>query len=767
MSVRSARRRVRPLLLGLGLLALAAAAAAGQAGPTGDGVVRGSVSGRFEERAGPLPWASVEAWTVGVRRSVVADSLGRYELRGLPAGLIRIRVTHAGHHPSVLDVLVPAGGTALVDVELRARPVELPALDVTAGLDVPDVDERDAGSSASLAEVEVAALGAGAGLTEAGMAEAMRGLPGNDPAQATDVLFMRGSTTDLKLVLLDGAPVYTPFHVAGLLRSFEPAALGRAELHMGGAPARYDGGLTYILDLRTRRPGADRTRASGHVDLLSAGASADGPLGEGAGFVASTRALHDLASGPLGSSPYGYRDALVALEAEPAEGQRVRATGFLNRESVLLDLPTPSRVAPDEDAWWSNRALSVGWNGRVGGLLGDVTVAGGRYDASLPLQPSPPEAGDPLPDPLLARASHDRLRAAAELARVGPDGVVRVGVTGEVVETAYEAGPFGAPPSSSTAAEARSAGGYVDVTRRLSPELTVRGGLRADGLSGAGGGLLLAPRAALTWTLGPRALLTVAAGRFHQHARAPSVEVERAISDVVGEELPPDELLPVATADHLVLSLDQEVGDRTRLGLEGFWKGYQGLGEDDGDRIRSSGVDLRVQRLGEDLSVWLGYGLSWFWSTGGASTGGGSGSDDFSGRHLLSAGVQGRLAGAVGGELRVAYGAGLPYTSIPFGAADEDGLSSQPDPEPTPEARVTEGPLVGGLDEAFLRVDVELNADLTPSVGGREWSVRPYLRLLNALDRRDALFYAFNRDGGVAPLSERSLIPVLGVRWRF
>jgi hypothetical protein len=122
----------------------------------------------------------------------------------------------------------------------------------------------------------------------------------------------------------------------------------------------------------------------------------------------------------------------------------------------------------------------------------------------------------------------------------------------------------------------------------------------------------------------------------------------------------------------------------------------------------------------------------------------------------------------VGGSIRVAYGAGLPYTSIPFsGPSAEVGVDSGEEAPAPGEFVRDDGPLAGGVDEAFLRVDVELHTLLTPTVAGRPWRVRPYLRVLNALDRRDALFYAFSRSGGTRALGSRSLIPVLGVRWAF
>ncbi len=744
---------------------IAVAAAAVHAGAQEAGVVSGKVLGRLQGQVRALPFAVVEAWGPGYRRAVVADSLGRYVLTQVPRGGLRVRASHPGHEPMTLDVVVPSSAPLVVDLELRVRPVRLAPVDVTAdALRVPDPDLRDVEAAVQQERVTAAALEIGAGVVDAGLAEALRAFGGNDPAQASDVLFMRGSTTDLKLVLLDGAPVYTPFHVAGLLKSFEPAVLGRADLHVGGAPARYDGGLTYILDLRTRRPRRDGLHASGSLDLLSATGALDAPLGERAGVVASARSLHGFGEAPLGASPYGYRDVLLGVEVEPAEDHLVRATGFWNRESVVLELPTTmslaaTAVAPDE-AWWANRAASARYTGRSGSMVFEATVAGSTYDATLPLQP----AGEPRPAALLASATTRRFRAGVEAARPLARGVVRLGLSMEDLDATYAAEalePGGQP--SDAASSTTTVGGYADVSYALASEVTLRAGLRADRFSGDGPPRL-APRAALAWQVGPQAIVTVAAGRYHQTSRANDVTVERSLTEVVADPVRVRSLLPVATADHVVVSLDQSLGRSVLLGLAGFWKGYRGLRADPEETILSSGVDLRIQRHGERSTAWLGYGLSWYWS--GTDLSGAS--SDFTGRQLLTAGLSGSLGSHVGAEVRVAYGAGLPYTSVPFGAPSDAEA-------PERELGVTEGvidqspPLPGGLDEDFLRVDVEVHATFHPSWGGRSWTVQPYVRVLNALDRRDALFYAFQpwRSDSLTPLATRPLVPVAGVSWRF
>lgn len=750
-------------------LALAAllgmAASAGAAAAQERGTVSGTVLGTFQAQSRPLPHAVVEAWGPGYRRSVMADSVGRYRLDGVPGAPLRLRVSHPGHDPVTLDVMVPASAPFVVDVELDARPVEMAPVSVTARPGAPDVERRDLDVHPE-SRLALAALEIGTGVVDAGLADAVRAFGGNDPAQATDVLFMRGSTTDLKLVLLDGAPVYTPFHVAGLLKSFEPDVLGRADLHVGGAPARYDGGLTYILDLRTRRPRRDGLHVSGSVDLLSASTALDAPLGSRAGLVASARSLHGLGSAPLGASPYGYRDVLVGVEAEPAAGHLVRTTAFWNRESVVLDFPEAMGIAasraPDQ-AWWSNRALAATWLGRAGDVLLEATVAGAEYEATLPLQ-APGARDDAAAAPVLASAETRRLRAGVEAARATERGMVRAGLSLEGLDAGYAADPLASSTRPARAAStSRTMGAYVDVSRTLAPEVSIRAGLRSDHFSGHGAPRL-APRVAVSWEVGPQVMATVAAGRYHQTARANDLTLQESLTHTARDTAAAGSLMPVATADHVVVSLDQRIGERVRLGVAGFWKGYRGLRADPEETILSSGVDLRIQRRSEEFTAWLGYGLSWYWSGSDLS----GSSTDFTGRQLLTAGLSGSLGERLGAELQVAYGAGLPYTSVPLRPVSSEADSRN---ELTAAGPVLEQapPLPGGVDEEFLRVDVQVHASFRPTWRGRTWEIQPYLRVLNALDRRDALFYAFQpwRDEGLTPLARRPLVPVVGLAWRF
>jgi len=209
------------------------------------------------------------------------------------------------------------------------------------------------------------------------------------------------------------------------------------------------------------------------------------------------------------------------------------------------------------------------------------------------------------------------------------------------------------------------------------------------------------------------------------------------------------------------------------MGLEGYVKNFSGVTGLGDEQVNASGVDLRVAREGERTSGWLGYTLTWFWASEAGLFGGDS---RFSGRHLLSAGLSTRVTERVGLRMRLGYGDGLPYTSIPLFQTAAEGGDSPTDATRQDEFTLNTDNVLNsapglaiGPDEGFLRAEVEIFGSWSARVFGRATQIRPYIRVLNALNRRDALFYHFApwRNPAPRPLAELPVLPLLGLEWIF
>lgn len=726
------------------------------------GIVRGQV--RSESTAAPVAGARVEL--VGVSgAAAVADSAGYYVLRGVPPGRQLVRASHIDHDALQVEVHVPAGGEFLLDFVLELRPVTLPRVtaDVIA---VRGARDTVAAAAPELSAASMRALEATPGVAELGIAEAARRFPSDEPIDPSEILYVRGAVADLKLVLLDGAPVYAPFHLAGLIAPFETGVLRGANLYLGGAPSRYDGGLSYVLDLETRAARRSRQQFLGGVDFLSARGMAEGPITGRAGYLVEARALHGLGTEHLlnESFPYGYADGLMRVDVDVGADGVVSVTGFWNEESVDLDTARSGM----EPARWGNAAGSVRYRGVVLGADAELTASYGAFGATMPL-------GDRRE--VVARGDLRRTHLNADFGTDAGPARMQFGVTYDRLDIHQRLGPregsSGSPTALAERAEGTVTGAYVDASIRPQQGVVLRGGVRADVFS-LSPAVRLAPRLAASWMVTDRLVVKLSAGRFRQY-----VSVPEPLGSSGGPLVPGSGAvrrpLAIARASHVVLGIDHEVGQGVRAGFETFIKRFEGMPsavapslptEPKPDDVESnaSGMDLWLRRSSGRLQGWLGYSVAWVWSEGG----GYALTRAASGRQLVSAGLSGPIGPDGQFEVRFSYGAGLPYTAVPDVGTTEPALAATTFPVALMRIR-SEGPGGGSgrPDEPYLRIDAEVSHTWYTRLRDATLEVTPYIRVLNALDRRDALFYRFDGDGSLQPLGVLPVLPVLGVEWRF
>ncbi len=731
---------------------LTAALAAPQASVEG-AVVRGVVRSSVEDR--PLEFAAVEV--LGDQHVVAwTERDGSYVLTGLEPGLRTLRVTHTGHEALEVEVRVPADRDVVLDVTLEVKPVRLAPLHARTNRLLPGVDAPRPAEPIFGASV-VRTLESTPGVAEIGLTDVVFGADG--PPDASDVLYIRGSTSDLKLVMLDGAPIYAPFHLGGLLPAFAPQALASSKVLYGGAPARYDGGLAYILDLETRR-GSRSFHTEGATDLVSSQALVEGGLGRRVTVLGVARGVHGEPTEGLYDQtfPYRYGDVLGRIDVDAGIGKHLTATAFHNEEGVEVgSVPGRSRIR------WENTALSV----RYGAPMGEdiqtrLGFSLGVFGGRLPVDGQ---------QPIVATAEAGRIRLTGDFERRLEGVELAYGGSFEHIWLEYISEPQDAalPALLYTKVDGDAAAGYFDAVWQATPRLSFRGGVRAD-LYEITREVKVTPRAGVRYELSEDATMSLSAGRFHQYVRMPEMLVAGQRVGGTPELGPPDPMAPmfVGEASHYVAALDQVLSETLRLELDAYYRRFapapvtsrQAERDSADGGLESSGVDVWVRRAGHRVTGWMGYSLAWTWSSGYGSTA----DAILAGRHLLSAGVAGTLWDGSYLSVRVNYGAGLPLTSVPV---DRQGETAGTPVLSSVDA--TEGLTAAALgtpDASYLRLDAEISHTFR---GPRNrFSLTPYVRVLNALDRRDALFYRRDGEtGAVEPLGDLPVIPVVGLAWRF
>jgi hypothetical protein len=104
-------------------------------------------------------------------------------------------------------------------------------------------------------------------------------LPGalrkNDISSA---LYVRGGKPDQNLILLDGAVLFSPYHLGGIFSTFNTDAIKSVNFMPGGYPAEYGGRLSSILDIATKEGRKDKYTGIFEIGLLSSKFFVEGPI---------------------------------------------------------------------------------------------------------------------------------------------------------------------------------------------------------------------------------------------------------------------------------------------------------------------------------------------------------------------------------------------------------------------------------------------------------------------------------------------------------
>lgn len=96
--------------------------------------------------------------------------------------------------------------------------------------------------------------------------------------EGTSSLFIRGSSPDQTLILLDDAPVYNATHLASHFSIFNPDAIRSVRVMKSGMPALYGGRVSSLLDIRLKEGNLENWRAKMGIGLISSRLTLEGPL---------------------------------------------------------------------------------------------------------------------------------------------------------------------------------------------------------------------------------------------------------------------------------------------------------------------------------------------------------------------------------------------------------------------------------------------------------------------------------------------------------
>ena len=153
-------------------------------------------------------------------------------------------------------------------VRTEARPVERDIFESRPGVGTVQITARAAEGVPKFGEPDIIRI--------------IQLLPGvearNDFSTGLNV---RGGESDQNLILIDGFPIYNPFHLGGLFSTFIDPMVHDVTLMTGGFPARYGGRLSAVLDVHSQEELRSGIHGAAELSVLASTGALGGSFNQG------------------------------------------------------------------------------------------------------------------------------------------------------------------------------------------------------------------------------------------------------------------------------------------------------------------------------------------------------------------------------------------------------------------------------------------------------------------------------------------------------
>jgi hypothetical protein len=243
--------------------------------PKGVGILRGMV--RDSVTSEVLPYASV--YIPELKSGASTDSRGYFLIPSIPANKgYTIIITYVGYLPKMATAFIKENEITDVEVSLVKSAVQVDSVVVYG--------ERAKGTEISVEKLSVREIESVPHGVEADVMRTIQLEPGvQSTGDVSARYYVRGGASNENLVLLNGAPIYDPFHALGILSAIDPDMINSIEFYKGGFGAKYDGRLSSVMNIVTKDGNTNSFGATAALSELTAKGAFEGPIPDGSFII--------------------------------------------------------------------------------------------------------------------------------------------------------------------------------------------------------------------------------------------------------------------------------------------------------------------------------------------------------------------------------------------------------------------------------------------------------------------------------------------------
>ena len=356
---------------------------------------------REDETGEPVAYANVFIKDSDLGTASNVD--GYYVITNVHSGNLKITVSIIGYEMVTQEINVQENQNLRLNFRMERTVLEGQTVDVFGEAQKMRQLVEPSRVTLDLRTLEIAPA-----FVEPDLFRTVQMLPGvqtlNDFSSA---LYVRGSTPDQNLIMMDGITIYNPYHLGGIFSTFNTDAIKEADFHAGGFPARYGGRMGAILNVINREGNTEEFQGNANISLVSSKALLEGPIPnilgmKGSWMVAGRRTYFDQIINAIlwaqGNKedfkfPYYFYDyqVKVNIDLNPDHrltysrfyGDDVLGISFTERDEsydVLSDYYEDTRFTFEIDWPWGNHTNNLTWRWLISPkLVARTFVANSRY----------------------------------------------------------------------------------------------------------------------------------------------------------------------------------------------------------------------------------------------------------------------------------------------------------------------------------------------------------------------------------------------------
>ncbi|MCK4579166.1 MAG: TonB-dependent receptor, partial [Candidatus Marinimicrobia bacterium] len=321
----------------------------------------------------------------------ITDRDGYYVLSGVPRDDLTLVASLIGY--GMAEVQLNLTETRSVRHDFVLAPQSLKGQEITVTAERQRFREKVEVSAVTLDPRQIQVAPA---FVEADIFRTIQYLPGvQSISDYSSALYVRGSTPDQNLILLDGITIYNPFHFGGVFSTFNTDAIKQADFIAGGFPANYGGRMGAVLEITNRDGNANEFAGKANISLISSKLLLEGPLPKmgpvkGTYMLSGRRTYFDALFNGIAylagatkdpnfvEFPYYFYDLNGKASLDMGTMHRVVLSHFVGDDVIHVDVDNSSIWEDDYSGvnapirstytsesyldWrWGNRATSASW----------------------------------------------------------------------------------------------------------------------------------------------------------------------------------------------------------------------------------------------------------------------------------------------------------------------------------------------------------------------------------------------------------------------